>query len=89
MFASNKGSVVRDEVVVAQGQVSRPRSALDLDQDFIGVGGKGGRYVDLHRLRGPHAYGQGVRGGEFGCVVEVASVSREDSLRAPLWSTHD
>ena len=71
VLASHKGSVVGDEVVVGQGLVDRDAVAIDLDDHGVAVGGKGGRYVDLDRLRGPHAYGQGVRGGEFGCVVRV------------------
>ena len=80
MFPSNKGSVIGGEFVVAQGFVDRDAVTLDLDDHGVAVSGKGGRHVELNRLRGPHASGQGVRGGELGCVVEVASVSKDDSL---------
>ena len=71
MFASHKGCIVGDEVVVGQGFVNSDAVALDLQDHGVGVSRERSDHVQLDRLRGPHAYGQGVRGGEFGCVVRV------------------
>ena len=71
VLASHEGGVVGHKVVIGQGLVHGDAVALDLDDHGVGVSRERSDHVQLNRLRGPHAYGQGVRGGEFGCVVRV------------------
>ena len=71
VLASHEGGVVGHKVVIGQGLIDRGTVALDLNDYGVAVSGEGSDHVQLNRAGRSNAYGQGIPGGELGCVVGI------------------
>ena len=71
MLASNKSSIIGNEVVIAQRLVNGAATTLDLDDDNIGFGGEVIFKVNLDRGRISNSTRKAVRGCQLGCIVRV------------------
>ena len=88
MLASNKSSIIGDEVVIAQRLVNGAATTLDLDNYGIAVGREGSFDIQLNCLGRSYANREAVGGSELGCIVRVLrSSSRKiaDEDRAMGW----
>ena len=89
VLASHEGGVVGHKVVIGQGLINRGALALDLNDYGVAVSGEGSDHAQLNRAGRSNAYGQGIRGGELGCVVEILDSSCGEHARGASLGTHD
>ena len=89
MLASHEGGVVGHKVVIGQGLIDRGTVALDLNDHGVAVSGEGSDHVQLNRAGRSNAYGQGIPGGELGCVVGILDGSCGEHPRGASLRTHD